>query len=1005
MAARKAASQRIAGFAVLAGVAALVSLSAARATSHFLEFDSDVLQGAVAGLPSLWPAIAAAPLGIDWSSRTVRAAAAIGAALPVLLALLSMSKGMKLENEDTGREHGDDRFATAREMRSLVDSKMRANNIFYTAHAGLPIAARNGRTRKILYGRNLNMVCYGISGLGKTFNVCLVSLLQSVGDALPERAYGLRNVPAHLRRTAAWRIAAIVLRPLGSRAASALDGAASALRRAVAPAARLRARFRPNPQEKPAAKDRRSGIAADLRRELAGRSGRRGRRAAARSLIGEGFDIVNTDPKGNNVRDCGWMFEKAGADVKVFNTVDFRDGLHYNPFAYIPERYIDLKPAPAIEVAVSGTFERGGERSDIMVGGAKGCKLASGAGAVTSSAGGVKLTASLGLETTCDSLDDVPFTSKSSEQLAEELRSTDPGDPGFETLRRQLDLKWLEGETGGFCVSRPPADGIRYRDGESRVDRRAGSGCAKLAQAVKSISYRHSEGAIEAEFGNFGPCPADADIRFDLDPALEAISYSTDIACEPGFESSVEVLDGGALVWRIRNASGLTPSWAGSKFKIRIECRVKAFRVPDGIALTKTIDTLAANLRRTDAASAGSNDPFWEDAKRLCLMSLAAFLFEAYDERERTIPSMMKLLDAALPDSGSPAEKSPLEVLMETWEYGRVYQGAEPQRSGSRGALRGGRWVPAETPPHGRSASVALHCFRAFTSGAEETVRSVIVTCQAALVNLVADDVKDLLSYDELALDTLGDPGQKQALFIVTSDTDSPFDFLTALVIQQVIDLLMEKAYMRYGGRLPRHVRFELDEAANLGKIPILVRAMAVVRSRNVSIALYLQSKAQLALVYGDKEAEVITDNCSTMLFLGAQTKDTLEEVSERVGKETVYSRTFQRNFGEAGITRGSGESIQSTERAVRSTTQLSRLSTGKLLCFIHSCYPILDDKYQTYKHPLYAYVNPESERSWLQPPCAFGGRFDFREYARRRRAGSTAKPISQMPEGISKER
>ena len=427
--------------------------------------------------------------------------------------------------------------------------------------------------------------------------------------------------------------------------------------------------------------------------------------------------------------------------------------------------------------------------------------------------------------------------------------------------------------------------------------------------------------------------------------------------------------------------------------------------MPDGVALTKTIDTLAANLRRTDAASAGSNDPFWEDSKRLCLMSLAAFLFEAYDERERTIPSLMKLLDAALPDPGSPAEKSPLEVLMETWEHGRVYQSAEPRRAGSRGGLRGGRWVPAETPPHGRSESVALHCFRAFTSGAEETVRSVIITCQAALVNLVADDVRELLSYDELALDTLGDPGQKQALFIVTSDTDSPFDFLTALVIQQSIDLLMEKAYKRYGGRLPRHVRFELDEAANLGKIPILVRAMAVVRSRNVSIALYLQAKAQLALVYGEKEADVIADNCSTMLFLGAQTKDTLEEVSERVGKETVYSRTFQRNFGEAGITRGSGESIQSTERAVRSTTQLSRLSTGKLLCFIHGCYPILDDKYQTYKHPLYAYVNPESERTWLMPPCAFDGRFDFREYARRHRARAIRKPISHASKGALTER
>ena len=141
------------------------------------------------------------------------------------------------------------------------------------------------------------------------------------------------------------------------------------------------------------------------------------------------------------------------------------------------------------------------------------------------------------------------------------------------------------------------------------------------------------------------------------------------------------------------------------------------------------------------------------------------------------------------------------------------------------------------------------------------------------------------------------------------------------------------------------------------------------------------------------------------MLFLGAQTKDTLEEVSARVGKETVYSRTFQRNFGEAGVARGSGESIQSTERAVRSTTQLSRLSTGKLLCFIHGCYPILDDKYQTYKHPLYAYVNPESERTWLMPPCAFDGRFDFREYARRRKRLRRLETYKPDVEGIAKER
>lgn len=962
-------SQRIIGIAVLASVSLLLGLVAARVVSHFLLFSNNAMLGASLGLPKLASAILNAPFAIDWGSSTVRTVAGIAAAIPVLLAILGSSKGMKLDLEDTGREHGADRFATEKEMKSLVDRRHRANNIFYTEHAGLPIVAHDSRTKGTLYGKNLNMVCLGISGLGKTFNVALPSLLQSVGTSLPEMPYGARNIPAHLRLTPAWRIASALVEPASKRIEEA--------KRSIPKFSIGR-----KPAERPAHDDRwanreKSRLRSAIEAEFGTAEERAEKKKARLDALGAGFDVVNTDPKGNNVRDCGSMYEAAGYDVKVFDTVDFGAGLHYNPLAYIGERYVDIKSPTAIEAKISGSLRQCGECETVPVGSMRLCITDSPSSNTHRS--GIDLSASLAISSETSSLEDVPGTTKTVYEIEEELDRLSPDDPRRDVLLRQIDVKWLEQDTGSFCAPAASED-------DSKVARHEGHGCPKLATAVRSIKYRRSKGTITLELKNPYECAIDADIVIELDDAIAPTTYIPTSTCKDS-SSIIEVDEAGNLVWRVRNLVASSSFGARASEKVVVNFRVKSMRVADGIALAKTVDTIVANLRGTDANSAGSQDPFWEDSKRLCLMSLFAYLFEAYDAPTRTIPSMMKLLDAALPDSATPGAKSPLEVLMGTWEHGRVYQQATSKGNARRGMLRGGCWVEADTPPHSRSDSVALHCYHAFMAGAEETVRSVIITCQAALVNLVADDVKELLSEDELHLDTLGDPDQKQALFIVTQDTDSPFDFLTALLIQQTIDLLMEKAYRRYGGRLPRHVRFELDEAANLGKIPVLVRAMAVVRSRNVSIALYLQSKSQLALVYGDKEAEVMLDNCTTMLFLGAQTKDTLEEISERVGSETVYSRTFQRSFGEAGVSRGTSESIQSTERKVQSTTQLARMSSGKLLCFVFGCYPILDDKFKTLRHPLYAYVNPTSQRSWLQPPPVFRERFDFQEY-RSRKAG-----------------
>lgn len=742
---------------------------------------------------------------------------------------------------------------------------------------------------------------------------------------------------------------------------------------------------------------------------------RASRRKKAVDSIGAGFDVVNSDPKGDNVRDTGHMFVDAGYDLKVFNTIDFREGNHYNPLAYIRSEMVDSKKPSAIECDLSVKSITNEGRVVTKKIDKKAEKITLDNSPELSLSQSCCIKASLNLDTIRNDYDGISTTDLTVDEIDEqievlnehlgELVNPRTGDvfkskknqfdrlySELETLRKQRDFKFIETEGGAFVTRGVDEEGKEISIGHK------GKGLKKVSEVIKNFSASHSQGELTLTVTNLRAQPNNAMITLELDNSLAIDGYLFEF---PGYTEPEQkeikrnrsITDPGIKVEKDKSgkATGkvtiFTPELPACEAGLMpvgvviLKVHIIPMMVANGVDLTKTVDTLVANLRGTDAASNNSSDPFWEDTKRLCFMSLVAFLFEKYDVKHRTIPEMMRLLNMALDESGDPHAKSPLSVLMEAWEYGRIFEDdGEKRLNNSRVSTRGGRWVKTDNIPHSRNDSLALHCYHAFMSGADETVQSVIISCQAALVNLISDDVKEMLSYDEMALDTLGDPDQKQIIFVVTKDTNSPFDFLTALIIFQAIDLCQDKAYKKYGGKLPRHVRFILDEVANLGKIPILVRALAVVRSRNISISLFLQSKAQLALVYGEKEADVIFDNCSTLLFLGAQTKETLEEISTKVGEETVYSRTFTRSFGDGVMTKNRSENIQANARKVMTVTDLARMSKGKMLVFIFNQRAALDTKIQTLKHPYYAYIDP-GKRRWLQAPSVYDDRFDYVKY------------------------
>lgn len=176
-----------------------------------------------------------------------------------------------------------------------------------------------------------------------------------------------------------------------------------------------------------------------------------------------------------------------------------------------------------------------------------------------------------------------------------------------------------------------------------------------------------------------------------------------------------------------------------------------------------------------------------------------------------------------------------------------------------------------------------------------------MISCGARLAPFDIKELRDLMEYDELELDKIGD--RKTALFVIISDTDDTFNFIVAMMYTQLFNLLCDKADDVYGGRLPVHVRFLLDEMANIGQIPKFEKLIATIRSREISASIILQAQSQLKAIYKDN-ADTIIGNCDTTLFLGGKEKTTLKEISETLGKETIdmyntsETRSNQKSYG-----------------------------------------------------------------------------------------------------------
>ena len=261
--------------------------------------------------------------------------------------------------------------------------------------------------------------------------------------------------------------------------------------------------------------------------------------------------------------------------------------------------------------------------------------------------------------------------------------------------------------------------------------------------------------------------------------------------------------------------------------------------------------------------------------------------------------------------------------------------------------------LEAEKPNH-----FAVRQYKKYKLAAGKTAKSILISCGARLAVFDIAELREVTSYDELELDTLGD--RKTALFLIMSDTDDSFNFLISMCYTQLFNLLCEKADDVYGGRLPVHVRCLIDECANIGQIPKLEKLVATIRSREISACLVLQAQSQLKAIYKDN-ADTIIGNMDTSIFLGGKEPTTLKELAAVLGKETIDTY----NTGESrGRETSHSLNYQKLGKELMSQDELAVMDGGKCILQLRGVRPFLSDKYDITKHPNFKYTADADEKN-----------------------------------------
>ena len=342
------------------------------------------------------------------------------------------------------------------------------------------------------------------------------------------------------------------------------------------------------------------------------------------------------------------------------------------------------------------------------------------------------------------------------------------------------------------------------------------------------------------------------------------------------------------------------------------------------VDILKFVNALIGNTKGEGKES----DPFWEKSERLLYCALIAYIIFEGPAEDRNMNTLVDMI------SGMEVKEED-DDFMNAVDY--MFAGLEKRKPDC----------------------FAVKQYKKYKLASGKTARSILISCGARLAPFDIPQLREIMSYDELELDRMGD--RRTATFFVISDTDSTYNFLVALAFSQMFNLLCERADNVHGGRLPHHVRVLWDEAANTGQVPELQKLVAVIRSREISLCLFYQQMAQCKAIYKDN-AETILGNMDSVIFLGGRESSTIKEISENwLGKATISMQT-------EGRSRGQSESFnlntQRLGRELMTPAELATMPGDKCILQLRGLPPFFSHKYDLKQHPNYKYTAEADKRN-----------------------------------------
>ena len=374
--------------------------------------------------------------------------------------------------------------------------------------------------------------------------------------------------------------------------------------------------------------------------------------------------------------------------------------------------------------------------------------------------------------------------------------------------------------------------------------------------------------------------------------------------------------------------------------------------------ILKFVNTLITNTK----GEGKEGDPFWTKAETLLYCALIAYIIFEGPEQDRNLNSLVDMLSSMETREDDEDHMSPVDYM---------FKGLEKRKPDC----------------------FAVKQYKKYKLASGKTAKSILISCGARLAPFDIPQLREIMSYDEMELDLIGD--RRTAVFFMISDTDSTYNFIVALAFSQMFNLLCERADNVHGGRLPHHVRVLWDEAANTGQVPNLEKLVAVIRSRECSLTLFYQQLAQCKAIY-DKNAETILGNMDSVVFLGGRESSTIKEISENwLGKATISMQTESRTRGQS---ESYGQNMQRLGRELMTPSELATMPGDMCILQLRGLPPFMSPKYDLKKHPNFRYTAEADKRNAL----------DLDKLIKRKRPPGPEEPcavfVAEVPETVLTE-